>query len=87
MSRNTVAPVSNGDGLIVLTVAIVSFVGACWIGSTILGLTVPVTAILAGVTFTVCTGVAMRLTNRWAWHRQAMRHAAAVNASRAAARR
>ena len=87
MSRNRrTAPVSNLDGLIVFTLGTVSFVGACALGS-ILGLSVGWLAIVAVTVFAIVTGVAMRITNRRAWHRQAMRHARALNATRAAAGR
>lgn len=86
MSRNRrrTAPVSNLDGLIVLTLGVVSFVGMCALIN-LVGLTgdlLWVGALLVVTVFATVVGVAMRVTNRLAWHRQAMRHAAAVNAGR-----
>jgi len=83
-SKGRTAPVSNLDGLIVFALGSGSFVGACVLGG-ILGLSVGWLAIVAVTVFAIVTGVAMRITNRRAWHRRAMRHARALNATRAAA--
>lgn len=90
MSRKrNVPPVSNFDGAIVFSVGIVSFVGMAALVSALGMLAVVGSATgyiaiaIVVLTTGVLTGVTMRITNRLAWHRQAMRHAAALRRSAA----
>jgi hypothetical protein len=80
--KRPVPPVRNLDGIIVIMVGIVSFVGMCaltdvigWRGDLLWLGTVVTVGVSGALTLT-----AMLVTNRLAWRRQALRHARAINA-------